>query len=163
MGAMLFWVTAANAATPLVPAAEVADQGLSAWWKAGDFIVGRPDAEDKPAVRPLIGPETTTLPASMEGWTPLGASCDDEAPKADANWGETKLNAAVSNADEANPAVELVVAGRLTVRQGLGKPARICALLIGESDPVPGPELIVAWRMDKVHGFTIFHIPEAVR
>jgi hypothetical protein len=151
----------ARAVPPLVQAVEVADQGLSGWWKEGDFLVGRPDDPARPAMRPLLGPGETTLPQSLTGWTPLGETCE-ATPKAQGAWGELPLEARIEPSPSL-PIVSVYASDRLVSQQALTKPVTVCAVVMVQADAVPGPEVIVAWRMDQVHGFTVFHVPEAVR
>jgi hypothetical protein len=151
----------ARAVPPLVQAVEVADRGLSAWWRERELVVGRLDDPERPAVRPLVSAAETTLPASLLGWTRIGEVCA-AVPTATGAWGDVPLEVR-ADASGSLPVVSVRSHDRLVAQTALAKPVSVCALVLGEADALPGPEVIVAWRMGDVHGFTVFHVPEAVR
>ena len=149
---------------PLMPAADVAQVGLVAWWRQGELLVGIPDSDERPGMRPLVNPTPTPLPGDLSGWEPVGHSCQD-MPHAVALVGQHPVEGVVLG-DDAQPIIALVQGDRVLAQNTLGRPAQVCEIRIVQADQLPGMELVVAWRTaDKppVSGITVFRIPEALQ
>ena len=152
-----------SALPPLVVAADVARPELRGFWKPGDFIVGLPQQQGRPGVRPLTGPEPILLPTDTQTWTPIGEDCDP-APKATGQFGGSPV-AVVVIEDPTHPKVQMWMNERPIAEALLGRPSTVCNILIANADSVPGPELIISWRIDSqkdLRGFTVLRIPEAL-
>ena len=182
----LSMVAAAPAAPPLIPAADVAEPALMAWWREGDLLVGVPTREGRPGLRPLVSLAPVALPASFDGWTPIGESCEPD-PTADAVIDGQTVTAEVEGPLEA-PLVVLRSDDRVLASNVLSRPVRACDLRIAQADDLPGLEVIVAWRQgvvgpdegappapgavgpnappdapDALRGIIVYHIPETAR
>jgi hypothetical protein len=155
--------TKVNALPPLVPAADIAQDDLQTWWKPGDLMVGMPNENGRPAMRPLVDFHPRTLPKTSAGWTLIGEACP--APKQiDGLICGHPVRAEITG-DALHPKLRLIIDGRAVAETLLGRPAVVCSLHIGEADTVVGPELIVSWRPEKestIRGLTVYRIPEAL-
>jgi len=155
--------TSAQALPPLVPAADLAQNGLQAWWKPGELMVGMPNEHGRPGMRPLVDLHPKLMPENQTGWTLLGESCPTPT-HIDGVFCGHRLRAEVAG-DALHPTLRLLIEGRAVAENLLGRPALICDLHIGEADSVVGPELIVSWRPSKdspMRGYTVYRIPEAL-
>lgn len=155
----------ASALAPLVPAADVAEPGLVAWWKPGDLLVGHPDQEGRPGMRPLVSLVPLVLPTDLNGYTRLGGACVAQ-PESARVIGGRRLRATVTASAE-GPVVQVLSGDRLLAVNALGRPALVCEVLLGDADSLPGPEVVVAWRMElsegELWGVTVYRLPEAAR
>ena len=155
--------TPAAALPPLITAADAAQPNLKSFWRPGVFWIGMPDKAGRPGMRPLVDTSSMVLPPSLESWTAIGETCQ-QPPAATSTFGGHPIEAVVAG-DEMHPIIRLMRNDRPIADSLLGRPATICEIRIVEADAVPGPELIVAWRMDgpyPVQGFTVYRIPEAL-
>jgi hypothetical protein len=154
----------ASAVPPLVPATDVAQPDLQAWWKPGDFIVGVSEAAGQPAMRPLVNLMPIVLPSNIDTYEKLGIQCQ-ETVHASGNYGGHPIEGTVSG-DSMNPRIQVMREGRLIAENLLGRPASICEIRLVQADNVPGLELIVAWQIvtdsNPIQGFTVYRIPEAL-
>lgn len=155
---------AALAIPPLLPAADIAQPDLQAWWKHGDFIVAVPDSPSKQAMRPLVSPAPIILPSALGTYERLGVQCQDP-PQATGIYGGIPIVGVISG-DSMNPRVQVLRNGRPIAENLLGRPAAICEMRLVQADTVPGLELIVGWQINTefkpIKGFTIYRIPEAL-
>jgi len=155
---------AAHAVPPLMPATDVAQVGLVAWWRQGELLVGIPDAEDRPGMHPLVNNMPTPLPGDLSSWEPVGHTCDDH-PRGVAAIGDAAVEAVVLG-DAVQPVIALMQGERVIAQNALGRPAQVCEIRIVQADKLPGLELVVAWRTEgdtPIQGITVFRIPEALR
>ncbi|MGB0640231.1 MAG: hypothetical protein ACPGTU_12900 [Myxococcota bacterium] len=154
----------ALAVPPLVPAADIAQPDLKAWWQEGDFIVAVTDSPGKQAMRPLVNPTPIPLPNGLESYEQLGVQCQD-TPVATGTYGGVPIVGVVTG-DGMSPKVQILRDGRPIAENLLGRPASICEMRLAQADTVPGLELIVAWQINTeikpIKGFTIYRIPEAL-
>ena len=155
----LIGLSSALGATALPLVTDVADRQLGAWWRAGELMVGV-EAEGI-ALRPLVGPDPISLPQDLSAWQVIGASCAD-APQATFTLGERVVVArAVGSAEQ--PRVQLVVDDEVRAEGSLAPPAVPCEIVVAQLDPLPGLEILVAWRAGDgdavVRGLSIFRAP----
>lgn len=162
---LLLLLLRALAATPLVPAADVADKGLQFWWRDGELIAGLPEQPGRPAVRPLVDPAPVNLPQDLTGWTRIGASCPGLAT-AEFELGDQAAIAEVIGGKE-SPLVQIRIGPRVLAQYPLGRPAEVCEVRVDQADSLPGPEVLVAWRppetSDPLRGLRVFHVPDGLR
>jgi len=156
----------ALAAPPLMPAADVAEPGLQAWWKQGELLLGHPEQEGRPGLKPLVNLNPVVLPEDLAGWVRLGESCVPRPESSREVEGE-RLTASVTASTE-GPVVQVLSGERVVAQNALGRPAQVCEVLLAEADAIPGPEVIVAWRMElagqaDLRGITVFRVPETAR
>jgi hypothetical protein len=155
---------AVEAVPPLVPATDVAQPNLQAWWRPGDFIVGVDGSPGQPAMRPLVNVTPMVLPIDISNYEKLGVECQDDV-RAEGEFGGQPIAGSIAG-DPMNPQIQITREGRLIAENTLGRPASICEIRIVQADHVPGLELIVAWKIDAesspIHGFTVYRIPEAL-
>ncbi len=166
LNSVLVWALAssvARALPPLVPAADVAQDDLQAWWKPGDLVVGIPCEKGRPGMRPLVDLQPRKMPQNAADWTVIGTDCP--APtQASSTYCGHPIQAEVTG-DKLHPKLRLLINGRVVAENLLGRPAVVCELHIGDADAVVGPELIVSWRPEKqssLRGLTVYRIPEAL-
>lgn len=163
---LLLWSAPAGAVVPLLPAADVADVGLKAWWRAGELVVGMPDQPGQPGLRPLVSLEPTALPADLSAWAAVGEHCVTD-PESRGLVGGSPYKARVVGSGE-GPVVQLLRQDEVVAANALGRPARVCEVLLAEADALPGLELVVAWRMElgtegqELLGITVYRIPESL-
>jgi len=157
----------AHAASPLLPAADVADIDLRAWWRQGELVVGLPEAPGRPGLRPLESLAPVMLPADLDAWAALGDSCVTR-PESRLKVGERKLTARVTASAE-GPVVQLLDGKQVVAVNALGRPALVCEVLLADADALPGPEILVAWRLEvgdeaggELRGFTVWRVPESL-
>ena len=150
----------AHALPPLVTAADIAQPGLQAYVKPGEFWVGIPDDEGRPGLRPLVDLKPRVLPMQLDAFTTIGSTCQP-APTDTSTFGGLPLRATVGG-DAIHPTVRVELQERPIAESLLGRPATICSLHLVQADEMPGPELIVAWRFEAVRGFTVYRVPESL-
>ncbi len=165
------WLTRdAQAAPPLVFVTDTAEPGLRTWWHEGDLLVAHALGDERPGIRPLADATPIPVPTTMNGWSALGETCATP-PVADFDLDGTPARV-IAEGDWTRPAVKVLVGDRVVAQAWLGRPARICEIAAGQLDTVPGPEIIVAWRLNgtqtpdqptDVRGLTIFRIPATAR
>ena len=136
----------AGAATPLVPAADVADVGLQGWWQDGALLLGHPGVHGRPGVRPLDGLTPVVLPSDLSAWAEVGGDCVP-APESRATV-DGRLLVARITATQEGPVVQVLHGERVVAHNALGRPARVCEVLLAQADGLPGVEVVVAWRME---------------
>lgn len=162
-----FLSSVAVAAPPLVPAADVADVELRAWWRAGELVVGMPDQAGRPGLRPLESLAPTVLPDDLDDWAAVGDSCVTR-PESRGDLDGQRVVAKVTASAE-GPVIQLLSGKTLLAENALGRPARVCEILLAEADALPGPEVVVAWRMElgadqgELRGVTVYRVPETAR
>ncbi|MEL6346702.1 MAG: hypothetical protein AAFV53_26550 [Myxococcota bacterium] len=163
---LLAMTLAAFCAPPLILAGDVGGAGTRAWLKEGDLLVGTPDAPGRPGVRPLVSEAALVLPDDLTGWTPLGEACAED-PAATAKIDDTDVTAAVSVDPTGKQIVRLQAGELILAERVLARPATICQIVIAQADTLPGPELLILWRLgdnaDDLRGVTVFRIPETAR
>jgi hypothetical protein len=155
--------TPSSALPPLVVAADVARPDLQGFWKTGDFIVGLPHQQGRPGVRPLTGSEPILLPSDTQSWATVGQNCHPQ-PKATGQFGGRPV-AVVVIEDPTHPRVQMWMNERPIAEALLGRPSTVCEILLANIDAVPGPEVLISWRIDgqkDLRGFTVLKIPEAL-
>lgn len=143
----LVLISTAQAVPPLVPAVDVAERGLGAWWREGDLLVGVADVPGRPGIRPLAGSTPVELPADLSGWEPIGESCRSPV-EVTAQVNGHEVMAEVAGTWEW-PVVRLWSGGRVVAQNALGRPAQACDIRIVQADDIPGPEIVVAWRLTR--------------
>lgn len=157
----------AAAAPPLMPAADVADEGLRAWWRQGELVVGKPDQPGRPGLRPLASLAPTVLPDDLPTWATIGEDCVPR-PESQADLEGQRVTARVLATAE-GPVIQLLSGEQVLAENALGRPARVCEVLLAEADALPGLEVIVAWRMERapgpgeLRGLTVYRVPETAR
>lgn len=155
------------ATPPLVPAADVADLELRAWWREGELVVGMPDQAGRPGMRPLESLAPIVLPDDLTGWAAVGEACVTR-PESRADLEGQRVVARVTTAGE-GPVIQLLAGRQVLAENALGRPARVCEVLLAQADALPGPEVIVAWRMElakdgpELRGLTVYRVPETAR
>lgn len=171
------------APAPLVQAADVADRGLHGWWKEGALLLGHPAVEGRPGVRPLAELEAVVLPTDLSSWAEVGATCVAEPQSRVAIDGRELVARVTATAE--GPVIQVLDGQRVVAHNALGRPARVCEVLLAQADALPGVEVVVAWRMEivtaqtraepaalegqeppddaELRGFTIYRLPEAAR
>lgn len=154
------------AAPPLILTRDVGGAGMQAWFKPGDLLVGTPNIAGRPGMRPLISDAQMVLPVDLEGWTPIGDTCQDP-PRATNTINNVQVTATVT-VDPTGHQIARLRAGDLILAEGaFTRPAQICALVLAEVDPLPGMELLIAWRLgdkpDDLRGLTVYRVPETAR
>ncbi|MCK6504766.1 hypothetical protein L6R53_15400 [Myxococcota bacterium] len=160
-------LTPARAAPPLVLAADVADEGLRAWWRAGELVVGKPDEAGRPGLRPLVSLAPAVLPEDLSTWAAVGETCVPH-PESQADLEGQRVTARVLATAE-GPVIQLVAGETLLAENAIGRPVRVCEVLLAEADAIPGLEVVVAWRMERapgpgeLRGFTVYRVPETAR
>lgn len=163
---MLFFLSVALAALPLMPAADVAEPGLQAWWRPGELLLGHPDQEGRPGIKPLVGLTPLVLPEDLTAWVRLGETCVSR-PESSREIDGSRLTASVTASAE-GPVVQVQSGDRVVAQNALGRPAQVCEVLLADADTIPGPEVIVAWRMEltgqaELRGYTVYRVPETAR
>lgn len=156
----------ARAAPPLVLAADVAETGLRAWWRPGELLVGQPAQPGQPGLRPLVSLTPMVLPQDLAEWATLGETCVTR-PESSADLDGQRVQARVTTSGE-GPVIQVVAGEKVLAENALGRPARICEVLLAEADALPGPEVLVAWRLelqtgDELRGLTVYRVPETAR
>lgn len=157
----------ARAAPPLVLVADVAEEGLRAWWRAGELVVGKPAEPGRPGLRPLSSLLPAVLPDDLDRWAEVGEDCVPH-PESQADLEGQRVTARVLATSE-GPLIQLVVGETLLAENAIGRPVRICEVLLAEADALPGLEVIVAWRMERapgpgeLRGLTVYRVPETAR
>jgi hypothetical protein len=156
----------ASAEPPLVLAADIGDRGMRIWWRPGELLVGDPASEVRPGLRPLISDAPLILPADLSAWTAVGETCQDP-PRAEALLDGQPVTASIHTDPTQQQMVRLIAGDRLIAENVLGRPVQICELRIDEADPLPGPEIIIAWRFgegeQQIRGLTVFRVPRTAR
>ncbi len=162
----------ALAAPPLVMVADVAAEGLRVWWRPGDLVVATHPAEGGEVLRPLAHPPGSP-PASLRrggagplgpDWTELGLACD-------AREGDFDLDGRTLRVTARGPWTRPVIAvhdgDTLLAEAALGRPAQVCAVIAGQADATPEPEIVVFWRVgpdeEAPRGVSVFRLPETAR
>lgn len=158
-------LTSALAAPPLVPAADLAGDGLEVWWREGELLAGVGERPDRRGVRPLADLAPIELPSDLSGWRRIGANCHPNA-NADATLGELPVVAELAGSSD-EPVVQIRAGARVVASAALGRPARSCDIAVVQADGLPGLEVIVVWRPasedETLRGVTVYHIPEIAR
>ena len=161
------WSSSSFAAPPLILAADVGEPGMEVWWREGDLLVGSPQQDGRPGMRPLSEQkERLQLPADLTGWTRLGKTCQDK-PLATSLLDEAAITATIST-DPAGHQIARVQDGqRVLAENTLGRPVTVCALALVQADALPGLELLVLWTLgegaDPIRGLTVLRVPEMAR
>jgi len=162
---LLSGVGAAWALPPLQAVHATAGVGMRVWWRPGSLLVAASGEPGAPFTYPLEINKKGTLPATLSGWTPLGETC---APRPEASMeldGETATAKVIGTPDR--PALALVRGLRRVAAGPLGQAAEVCALFLGEADAIPGPELLVLWRIgegpSQLRGLTVMRVPDTAR
>ena len=150
----------AHALPPLVTAADIAQPGLQAYVKPGEFWVGMPENDARPGLRPLVDLKPRVLPLHLDAFTAVGATCQT-TPTDTSSFGGLPLTASVGG-DSIHPTIRVELEERPIAESLLGRPATICSVHLVQADEMPGPELIVAWRIEAVRGFTVYRVPESL-
>lgn len=158
-------LSAALAAPPLVPAADLASPGLEVWWREGELLAGVSEQAGRPGVRPLADLAPIALPEDLRGWTRLGADCRGPA-SALVDLDGLAVLAELAGSEE-EPVVQLRSGARVVAAAALGRPARACAIALVQADELPGMEVVVVWRPPEadspLRGVAVFHVPEIAR
>jgi hypothetical protein len=159
----------ASAAPPLLVAADLGEVGMQTWWRQGELLAGNPQAEGRPGLRPLEDAnERLTLPADLSGWTSIGSRCG-ALPTASTTLDGQKVTVSIVTDPISQQIVRLAAADTILAENTLGRPAKICSIHIVEADRIPGPEILVSWRLGSgdpattVNGLTVFRVPETAR
>jgi hypothetical protein len=163
MGLWILLFTLARATPPLVYVTDTADQGLRAWWRPGDLLVA--GATGSAGLRPLQAEPTAVVPADLSGWKALGARCASSAQARVAlPGGEAEVKVAGT---EMAPLLRIERGGQTLAESPLGRPARVCELLVANLDATEGLELAVAWQMGDpkapISGISLFRVPDVAR
>ena len=142
------------------------DRNMQIWWRAGELLVGDPTSEARPGLRPLISDAPLILPEDLSGWTPVGEVCQ-EPPRAEATIDGQPVTASIHTDPTQQQLVRLIASERLIAENTLGRPVQVCEIRISEADPLPGPEVIIAWRFgegeSQIRGLTVFRVPLTAR
>lgn len=150
----------AHALPPLVTVADIAQPGLHAYVKPGEFWVGMPGDDARPGLRPLVDLKPRVLPLQLDSFTTIGSTCQTN-PTDTSIFGGMPLTATVGG-DAIHPTVRVELKERPIAESLLGRPATICSVHLVEADAMPGPELIVSWQIAAVRGFTVYRVPESL-
>ncbi|NOY25449.1 MAG: hypothetical protein GXP62_06205 [Oligoflexia bacterium] len=165
--ALLVVCGVARATPPLVPAADVAEVGLHAWWRSGELVMGLPDREGRPGLRPLDSLVPVVLPDDLHEWAAVGETCVTRPESGGEIDGQRVL--AKVRATAQGPVIELLAGDQVLAENALGRPAQVCEVLLVQADKLPGLEVIVAWRMELgpdqpgLRGLTVYRVPETAR
>jgi hypothetical protein len=156
----------AAAEPPLVLAADIGAQEMKIWWRPGELLVGDPASEKRPGLRPLISDASLTLPTDLSAWTPVGETCQDP-PRTEATLDGQPVIVSIHTDPTQQQLVRLIAGDRLIAENTLGRPVQVCEIRINEADPLPGPEVIIAWRFgegaQEIRGLTVFRVPKTAR
>ncbi|MBL8617651.1 MAG: hypothetical protein JNM72_18735 [Deltaproteobacteria bacterium] len=159
------WGADAQALPPLEVLHSTAAEELHVWWRAGELMVAQSKAPGSPARWPLDPGRAGQLPAVLVGWTPVGQTCG-APPEARATLDGAPAVARVEGSAEL-PVITLSRDGARVAQGALGQPATVCAMALVEADAVPGPELLVLWRLDgpsrPLRGLTVMRVPQTAR
>lgn len=158
---------APSAAPPLLVAADLGEPGMKVWWRSGDLLTGSPAAAGRPGLRPLTTDGPITLPDDLSGWTPVGEDCA-EPPTATGTIDKTEVRVSVIADPTAHQIVRLTAGEHILAENTLGRPATVCSVTLAEADALPGPEILVSWRVGEgtpaaIRGLTVFRVPETAR
>jgi hypothetical protein len=152
----------AHALPPLLLAVDTADPGLRVFVRPGDLLLAGPTGDERPAVRPLLGPGPVPLPPSLDGWAALHAPCDGGTSAAflrDGKPAEARLSVGPAAVE-----VAVLVEGRRVAEGALARPVSPCRLVVAEADALPGPEVIFTWTgPGGARGLTVWRVPETAR
>ena len=163
--ALLWPPVAAHALPPLETVQATAGVGLRVWWRQGALMVAASGEAGAPFSYPLQPTKKGELPATLSGWSPLGETCALRPEATIELDGELATARVVGTADR--PVLALVRGRRRVAAGALGQAAEICALFLGEADSIPGPELLVLWRIGEgaaqLRGLTIMRVPDTAR
>ena len=165
--AALLLSPAPPAAPPLLVAADLGEPDMMVWWRSGDLLTGNPKAEGRPGLRPLATEGPTVLPDDLSGWTPVGESCT-EPPVATGTIDSADVKVTVIADPAAHQIVRLTAGKHILAENTLGRPATVCSVMLAEADALPGPEILVSWRVGEgtdsaIRGLTVFRVPETAR
>ena len=156
----------AAAEPPLILAADIGDHGMHIWWRPGELLVGDPSSEARPGLRPLISDAPLILPEDLSEWTPVGETCQ-ESPRAEASLEGQPVVVSIHTDPTRQLMVRLIAGNRLIAENTLGRPVQVCEIRIDEADPLPGAEVIIAWRFgegeSQIRGLTVFRVPRTAR
>ena len=156
----------AAAEPPLVLAADIGAQEMQIWWRPGELLVGDPNSESRPGLRPLLSDAPLSLPPDLSAWTPVGETCQ-QPPRAEATLDGQPVIASIHTDPTQQQRVRLIAGDRLIAESTLGRPVDVCEIRIDEADSLPGPEVIVAWRFgdgeQQIRGLTVFRVPKTAR
>jgi len=159
------WGGPAWALPPLEVLHTTAAEELHVWWRAGELMVAQSKAPGSAVRWPLDPGRSGQLPAVLVGWTPFGQTCSTP-PEARTTLDGAPAVARVEGSAEL-PVITLSRDGTRVAQGPLGQPATVCALTLVEADAVPGPELLVLWRMDgparTLRGLTVMRVPQTAR
>jgi hypothetical protein len=158
----------AVAAPPLLRAADMGEPGMQVWWQANDLLAGNPDAEGRPGLRPLVADSRLSLPVDLSAWSRIGETCTDE-PSAQGTLHGVAVKVTVVTDPTAQQVVRLVTGETVLAENTLGRPATVCSIHLVEADNLPGPEILISWRLaagtdePMIQGLTVFRVPETAR
>lgn len=156
----------AQAEPPLVLAADIGAQGMMIWWRPGELLVGDPASSERPGLRPIISNAPLILPEDLSAWTAVGETCQD-TPHAEATLNGQPVTVSIHTDPTQQQQVRLIASERLIAETPLGRPVQVCEIRLSEADPLPGPEVIIAWRFgegdDQIRGLTVFRVPQTAR
>lgn len=159
------WAAEAWALPPLEVLHTTAAEELHVWWRAGELMVAQSKAPGSAARWPLDPGRSGQLPEVLVGWTPIGQTCG-APPEARATLDGEPAVARVEGSAEL-PIITLSRAGARVAQGALGQPASVCAMALVEADGIPGPELLVLWRLDgpsrPLRGLTVMRVPQTAR
>lgn len=157
---------AVHAEPPLILAADIGDRGMQIWWRPGELLVGDTASPTRPGLRPLISDAPLILPEDLSVWTPVGETCQDP-PRAEAMLDGQPVTVSIHTDPTQQQLVRLIASERLIAENTLGRPVQVCEIRLDEADPIPGHEVIVAWRfgegVDQIRGLTVFRVPQTAR
>jgi hypothetical protein len=173
MHAMALWalVPVAQAAPPLLVAAEVAGTNLQVYVRDGSLTLTQPKEDgSRIALRPLVGETPGPIPPDLGAWREIEYGSCHGTPTH--RWTHRASEALVRGAGSWElPAVEVVVAGTIVATGIVGRPAQLCALHVENVDSIPGQEVIVLWQTSQAgkekgpntQGVSVLRIPETAQ
>lgn len=165
LGCALLGAGAARALPPLEPVHATAGVGMRVWWRPGALMVAASGEPGAPFTYPLEINKKGTLPPTLSGWSPLGETCAPRPEAAIELDGEPAVAKVIGTPER--PGLALTRGRRRVAAGPLGQAAEICALFLGEADGIPGPELMVLWRIgegpSQLRGLTVMRVPDTAR
>jgi hypothetical protein len=160
-----------HATPPLLTVAEVAGPDLQVYVKTGSITLTQASEDGtRTALRPLVSDTPGPVPSDLHEWTHLSSSACSSPPTF--RWSRNDLPAvAKASGTWEEPIVEVSVDGTVVAMGRVGRPARICALLVQQVDAIPGEEVVVLWQTapeasptgPNTHGVSILRIPETAQ
>ena len=157
-----FWLLISNngySAVPLVEAGEWVGTDWDIWWTKQKLVIA--DKGNDTGKLPLEGYRNSTF-SKNENWTLLNKSCDgktDNLIKLSDN--DAKIQ--VQNLNN-RLTIDISINETIVAQTLMARPMTLCALMVREADALPGPEMIIIWKIDeKTSGLTIFRIPETIK